>query len=74
MDEQRQLPPYANTLLLFGTALLLAWIVRSALIEQEKNGQQRLYYLAADFTEHLAEKKNVLDLGCCQFNFAKLPK
>ena len=46
----------------------------AALIEQEKNGQQRLYYLAADFTEHLAEKKNVLDLGCCQFDFAKLPK
>jgi hypothetical protein len=28
----------------------------------------------AAFTEHLAEKKNVLDLGCCQFDFAKLPK
>lgn len=35
MDEQRQLPPYAYTLLLLGTALLLAWIVRSALNEQE---------------------------------------
>ena len=46
----------------------------AALIEQEKNGQQRLYSLAAAFTEHLAEKRNVLDLGCCQFDFAKLPK
>lgn len=50
-------------------------VLREAgLIDLEKSGQQRLYHLAPDFTEHLAEKKNVLDLGCCQFDFTKLPK
>jgi DNA-binding transcriptional ArsR family regulator len=50
-------------------------VLREAgLIEQEKNGQQRLYSLAPAFTAHLAEKKNVLDLGCCQFDFSKLPR
>ena len=49
-------------------------VLREAeLIEQEKAGQQRLYSLAAAFTEHLEEKQNVLDLGCCQFDFNKLP-
>jgi DNA-binding transcriptional ArsR family regulator len=50
-------------------------VLREAgLLEIEKNGQQRLYALAEDFREHLAENKNVLDLGCCQFDFTKLPK
>jgi DNA-binding transcriptional ArsR family regulator len=48
-------------------------ILREAgLVEQEKYRQQRLYSLAADFTEQLAENKNLLDLGCCQFDFTKL--
>lgn len=46
----------------------------AALVEQEKNGQQRLYALASAFREHLADNKNVLNLGCCQFDFSKLPK
>jgi DNA-binding transcriptional ArsR family regulator len=46
----------------------------ASLLEQEKHGQQRVYSLAADFREHLAENKNVLDLGCCTFDFSKLPK
>lgn len=50
-------------------------VLREAgLLEQEKHGQQRLYSLAADFRDHLAENKNVLDLGCCTFDFTKLPK
>ena len=50
-------------------------ILREAgLLEQEKLGQQRLYALATDFRAHLAENKNVLDLGCCTFDFTKLPK
>lgn len=50
-------------------------ILREAgLLEQEKLGQQRLYALAGDFRDHLAKNKNVLDLGCCQFDFNKLPK
>jgi predicted transcriptional regulator len=50
-------------------------VLREAgLLEQEKNGQQRLYGLVADFREHLAENKSVLNLGCCQFDFNKLPR
>lgn len=50
-------------------------VLREAgLIEQEKMGQQRLYSLAPAFTAHLAEKKSVLNLGCCQFDFSKMPK
>ena len=50
-------------------------VLREAeLIELEKHGQQRLYALASAFAEHLAENKNVLDLGCCQFHFDKLPE
>ena len=46
----------------------------ASLLEQEKQGQQRLYSLASDFRDHLADNKNVLDLGCCTFDFSKLPK
>ena len=50
-------------------------VLREAgLLETEKLGQQRLYALVADFATHLKENNNVLDLGCCQFDFAKLPK
>lgn len=50
-------------------------VLREAgLIEQEKYGQQRLYSLAPSFGAHLAENKHVLNLGCCQFDFTKLPK
>lgn len=50
-------------------------ILREAgLVEPEKNRQQRLYTLAAAFSRHLQENRNVLDLGCCQFDFSKLPK
>ena len=50
-------------------------VLREAgLVELEKSGQQRIYQLATEFTKHLAENKNVLDLGCCQFDFSKLPK
>ncbi len=50
-------------------------VLREAgLVSQEKAGQQRLYALAEDFTRHLASNANVLDLGCCQFDFSKLPK
>lgn len=45
----------------------------AGLVEHEKQGQQRLYSLASEFSSHLAENDHVLDLGCCQFDFAKLP-
>lgn len=46
----------------------------AALVEVTKNGQQRVYALAEDFRSHLSENSNVLDLGCCQFDFNKLPR
>ncbi len=50
-------------------------VLREAgLVEQEKQAQQRLYALAPQFAQHLKQNGNILDLGCCQFNFAKLPK
>jgi DNA-binding transcriptional ArsR family regulator len=49
-------------------------LTEAGLIEQEKQGQQRFYRLAGEFAEHLAAQKNVLDLGCCQFDFNQLPK
>jgi DNA-binding transcriptional ArsR family regulator len=50
-------------------------VLREAgLIQHEKQGQQRLYALASHLAEHLARNKYVLDLGCCQFDFTKLPK
>jgi DNA-binding transcriptional ArsR family regulator len=49
-------------------------VLREAgLVSQEKAGQQRFYALADDFTSHLASKGKVLDLGCCQFDFSKMP-
>jgi len=49
-------------------------LMEAGLLEKEKLGQQRLYALASDFSSHLEENHNVLDLGCCQFDFTKLPK
>ncbi len=46
----------------------------AGLLDREKHGQQRLYALHSDFTSHLENNNNVLDLGCCQFDFAKMPK
>ena len=49
-------------------------ILREAgLVELEKQGQQRIYALAAEFSQHLRDNANILDLGCCQFDFTKLP-
>ena len=50
-------------------------ILREAgLVASTKNAQQRLYTLAPDFRSRLAKSSNVLDLGCCQFDFDRLPK
>ena len=45
----------------------------AGLVEMEKNAQQRVYAIAPDFSSHLKKKQMVLDLGCCSFNFDKLP-
>lgn len=50
-------------------------ILREAgLVSGTKHAQQRLYSLAADFRQRLAKSSNVLDLGCCRFDFDRLPK
>ena len=46
----------------------------AGLLEVEKQGQQRIYALAEAFSEKLEENANTLDLGCCQFDFSKLPR
>ncbi len=45
----------------------------ASLLDQEKHGQQRVYSLAAALRSHLVKNKNVLDLGCCTFDFSKFP-
>ena len=50
-------------------------ILREAgLVIQEKQAQQRVYTLAQEFAAHLEANLQVLDLGCCQFDFSKLPE
>lgn len=46
----------------------------AGLLEVEKQGQQRIYSLASAFREKLAADSHTLDLGCCQFDFDKLPE
>lgn len=45
----------------------------AGLVGVEKNAQQRLYTVAPDFSSQLKKKNMVLDLGCCSFDFNKLP-
>jgi DNA-binding transcriptional ArsR family regulator len=42
------------------------------LLTLKKEGQQRVYGLAPAFTAHLEQQPDVLDLGCCSFDFSKL--
>jgi DNA-binding transcriptional ArsR family regulator len=49
-------------------------VLRDAgLVELEKLGQHHLYMLVPSFKCQLAANNSVLDLGCCQFDFKKLP-
>ena len=50
-------------------------ILREAgLVDVERKGRQRLYAVARHLKTHLKTNANVLDLGCCSFQFDKLPK
>ena len=50
-------------------------VMREAgLLETQKQGQLRLYGVAANLKSQLAANNNVLDLGCCTFRLDKLPK
>lgn len=57
----------------YNTSKHLKILREAGLVEMEKAGQQRLYALATDFRQHLKANANILDLGCCTFNFDKLP-
>lgn len=47
---------------------------RARLVESVQDGQQRIYSLAESFRERLGADGHILDLGCCQFDFRKLPE
>ena len=50
-------------------------VLRAAgLVECEKQGRLRLHALALEIKSRLSGGDMVLDLGCCQFDFTKLPK
>jgi len=50
-------------------------VMREAgLLETEKQGKQRLYFVAGDFKRQAVSNNSVLDLGCCTFRFDRLPK
>lgn len=50
-------------------------ILREAgLVELEKRGQKRVYSLVPALSAELSEPAQILDLGCCQFDFSKLPE
>ncbi len=76
LKKQRCVNELAETLGItqYNVSKHLRVLREAGLVSQEKAGQQRLYALAADFTRHLEDNANVLDLGCCQFDFSKLPK
>lgn len=57
----------------YNTSKHLKILREAGLVEVEKSGQQRLYALASGFRQHLNANSNILDLGCCTFNFEKLP-
>jgi DNA-binding transcriptional ArsR family regulator len=57
----------------YNTSKHLKILREAGLVEVEKAGQHRLYALASDFRQHLDANANILDLGCCTFNFDKLP-
>jgi DNA-binding transcriptional ArsR family regulator len=52
----------------------LAVLKSAGLVEVQKSGQQRLYALARTFRERLDGNNQVLDLGCCRFDFNQLPR
>lgn len=50
-------------------------VLKSAgLVQVEPQAQQRIYDLAEEFQKRLSKNKRILDLGCCQFDFAKMPE
>ena len=46
----------------------------AGLLELEKQGKQRLYFVVDDLKARVTANNNILDLGCCTFRLDKLPK
>jgi DNA-binding transcriptional ArsR family regulator len=46
---------------------------QAGITEVEPEGTRRLYAVAPTFRRKLAREGNVLDFGCCRFDFDKLP-
>ena len=46
----------------------------AGLVSVEKQAPRRIYQLATDFQQRLTKNNQVLDLGCCQFDFSKIPE
>lgn len=44
----------------------------AGLLSVRKQAQQRIYDLTTELRLRVARSRNVLDLGCCQFNFDRL--
>jgi DNA-binding transcriptional ArsR family regulator len=76
LNKQRSVNEIAEALDItqYNVSKHLRVLREAGLIDQEKHGQQRLYSLAPAFSAHLSENKHVLNLGCCQFDFSKMPK
>lgn len=46
---------------------------QAGITEVEADGTRRNYAIAAAFRRRLAREGNVLDFGCCRFDFDQLP-
>ena len=57
----------------YNTSKHLRILKEAGLISMRKEAQQRMYDIATAMQKKLKKNGNVLDLGCCQFQFDKLP-
>ena len=49
-------------------------ILREAgIVDVERDGTRREYFIVPTFRERLKKEGNVLDFGCCSFRFDRLP-
>jgi DNA-binding transcriptional ArsR family regulator len=55
-------------------SLHLRVLRRAGLIEATVKGRERFYVLSPPFRKRLLNEQQILDLGCCQFDFRKLTR
>ena len=56
----------------YNTSKHLRILREAGLVTLQKQAQQRVYEVAPEFAVHLKENHNILNLGCCQFDFSQL--